>query len=745
MKISEARLKERLRKLLTSPLTMKEILTKLKVPSQDRKNMRRRIRAIADEGLIVKIKGNRYGLPDKMNLVTGVVQRHPDGFGFIIPDDPTESDVYVGWRGFNEAMHGDKVVCRVEHTRSDGRREGSVIRIIERAYEEIAGTFEGMRGGGYLVPLDRRIAQDIYIPAGSSMKARNGQAVVAKITEYPSKWRQPSGRVVRILGEPTDPAVEIEIEIVKHQLRSEFSAKVLNEAKRLSAPSKKDMNGRLDLRGRTIVTIDGETAKDFDDAVEVERLDGGWRLGVHIADVTHYVGEGCALDKEAEARGTSVYFPGTVIPMLPFELSNDLCSLNPKVDRLTLSCLMTFDKRGGMTGYEVHESVIRSAERMTYTAVAAILEKNDPDMKDRYSGLVGKFQMMEELAAVLRQRRMSAGALDFDLPEPEIILDVTGRPESIILAERNVAHRIIEEFMLSANKAVARYLMESEYPAIFRVHDKPDPVKLEVFKDFVAAFGLWMGKGGGVTAQKLQKILKAVEGRPEEKLITHIMLRSMKQARYSTENIGHFGLAFDHYTHFTSPIRRYPDLVVHRLLKDLVRKKRRDAHWAERLPKIADHCSMAERKAEDAERSVVKLRQTQYMAQHIGDEFDGIISGVTSFGFFVEIIEPLVEGLVRVTSMFDDYYHFDENGHALIGERTGKKYRLGDKVRIEVADVSVERRQIDFKLIGSLGEEEETRPKERVPRKTGKRPAGKKRVRGARKRREKKPLKRKRK
>ncbi|MBI5814192.1 MAG: ribonuclease R [Nitrospinae bacterium] len=694
-----------LKAILVSPLSMREILGGLKIPSAQRSLYRRRIRTISESGEVVRIKGGRYGLPEKMNLVTGMVQGHPEGFGFVIPDDPSQSDLFLSHRAFDEAMHGDKVVARVESVRPDGRREGRVIRVLDRAHETVVGTFERSRNAGYVVPFERRISRDIFIPPDATGGARQGQAVVAKIVEYPSKTRPSMGEITKVLGDADDPAVEIQIIVARYKLRSDFPHAAAHEAKSQHPPTAKDLTGRLDLRARPIVTIDGETAKDFDDAVEVERLENGdYKLGVHIADVSHYVKEGSALDKEAYKRGTSVYFPGSVIPMLPFELSNDLCSLNPKVDRLTLSCIMTFNPGGDLVDYHVAESVIRSVERMTYTAVAAIIENRDAAVTERYHGLVKNFRLMAELAGILRRKRAMNGALDFDLPEPQIILDVTGRPESIVVAERNVAHRLIEEFMLAANRTVAGHFIKSRYPAVFRVHDEPDPVKLEAFREFIQAFGFGIRPGDKITSRKLQGILEKMEGRPEEKLITHVMLRSMKQARYSTDNIGHFGLAFEHYTHFTSPIRRYPDLIVHRLLRDLMRKQRREEQWTAFLPKMADSTSAAERNADEAERQAVKLRQCQYMKERIGEEYDGVISGVIAFGFFVEAVATHVEGLVRITSIADDYYKFDEKGHALIGERTRKRFRLGDMVRIRVENVSVERRQIDFSLV-KKGEE----------------------------------------
>jgi len=705
MTVPDKNLKRSLEKLLTNPMSMREILRKLDVDKAERPRMRRSIKALAESGAIVRIKGNRYGLTEKMNLVTGITQGHRDGYGFLIPDDPKSDDLFLGANNFDEAMHGDRVVCRVESTRADGRREGKVIRILERAHEVVVGRFEKSKGGGYVAPFESRMSQNFFIPFGDTLKAKDGEAVIAEIAEYPSKAHQPLGRITKVLGDPGDPKVEIHIATARFHLRSEFPLSVISKARALKSPRDKDFKkGRLDLRDRPIVTIDGETAKDFDDAVEVEKLAGGeWRLGVHIADVSHYVTEGSPLDKEAYKRGVSVYLPGTVIPMLPFELSNVICSLNPKVDRLTMSCIMTINKNGDVIDYKIRESIIRSVERMTYGDVAAIVDKEDSALIARYGGLVENFRNMKTLAKLLQAKRRKNGAIDFDLPEPEVILDITGRPENIIRAERNVAHRIIEEFMLLANRTVAEHIVNRGYPAIHRVHDKPDPLKIEAFKEFVSAFGFRFGENDQVSSRNMQEVLASVSGKPEEKLITHVLLRSMKQARYSSESLGHFALGFSHYAHFTSPIRRYPDLIVHRALKEIIQKKKKPGAWSEKTEEIAEHCSSAGRTAEDAERDMVKLKQTQYMATRVGEKFDGIISGVTNFGFFVELNEPAVDGLVRVTTIHDDYYNYKESEHALVGERTGKRFRLGDPARIMVANVSTERRQIDFEWIGVNG------------------------------------------
>lgn len=722
MPLSEANFRKTIERLLTSPLTLREIMRRLKLKGDQRAQTRERIRALAADGFIVHIRGARYGLPEKMNLVTGVVQGHRDGYGFVIPDNAALPDVFIGARNFDEAMHGDRVVCRVESRRADGRAEGRVIRVLDRAHETLAGRFQEARGAGFVTPFETRIVQELFIPPGKTQGAMDGQAVVARILEHPAKQRQAQGEIIRVLGDPEDPSVELAIVTARYHLRAEFPPAALAEAAAATAPGEPDFAGRLDLRNLPLVTIDGESAKDFDDAVYLRRLPGGgWELTVSIADVAHYVAEDSALDSEAFTRGTSVYFPGTVIPMLPFELSNDICSLRPRVDRLTMSAVMTLDAGGEVVDYLIRDSVIRTVQRMTYTDVAAIIERRDPAVTARYAGLAPMFHDMAELAALLREKRAAAGAIDFDLPEPEVILDVTGRPENIIRAERNDAHRLIEEFMLLANRVVARHLVEKRYPSLHRVHDRPDPLKIEAFREFAATFGYRFASGAALTAKDMQRVLASVSGSPEEKLITHVLLRSMKQARYSAQGEGHFALAFDHYTHFTSPIRRYPDLIVHRTLKDLIHRRRRADHWKERLDRIAAQCSAAERNADEAERDVIKLRQTQHMATRIGETFEGIISGVTAFGFFVELADPAVEGLVRLTSLHDDYYIFDERNHKLTGERTGRVFRLGDLAHIRVTRAHVELRQIDFEWLGEPGapEPRAARPKrgERIKRK----------------------------
>ena len=716
MKITNQEILKFMRESVYRPLTMKELIKNFNISSENRNSFRTLIRGLASDGEIIKIKGNRFGLPEKMNLVTGVVQGHPDGYGFVIPEDGGE-DLFINPRNMREVMHGDKVICRAESAQKGGKKEGRIIRILERGHKTIVGIYEPSGHFGFVIPDDRRISHDIYIPFKYSGKANRGHAVITEITAYPMKNRNPEGRITEIIGYPDNPDVEIDIVLRKYDIPSKFPIDVLKEADAVQKDVTDDeITGRLDLRDKNIVTIDGEKAKDFDDAVYVERLNNGnYMLGVHIADVSHYVKEGNTLDNEAFKRGTSVYFPDRVIPMLPFQLSNEICSLKPKVDRLTLSALMEFDKYGELIDYRFDETVINSKERMTYTDVAEILNEvqssklkvSSMELKERYSYLLKDFYLMRELCEVLREKRMRRGSIDFDLPEPYIILDLMGKPENIIKAERNIAHKIIEEFMLVANETVAMHFMKQEIPALYRVHDEPDQSKIIELSEFVSNFGYHLkipvfkkGIESKFHPKRFQELLNSIRGKPEELLISTITLRHMKQARYSPENIGHFGLAFENYTHFTSPIRRYPDLIVHRLLKEIIKKKhipkKRLDIWEERLPKIAQHSSEKERTADAAENDIVELKRVQFMLEKTGDEYEGIISGVTSFGLFVELEEIFVEGLIHVSSMADDYYALNERDHSLIGRRTKKRFRMGDRVKVKVENVSLEKRRIDF-------------------------------------------------
>jgi ribonuclease R len=637
----------------------------------------------------------------KKSTVTGRLSCHRDGYGFVIPDDGGE-DLFIPARYLRENMHGDRVLASVEPRRKSVGREGRIVETLERGCRTIVGRYESSGAAAFVVPDEARITRNIALPPTARGGARDGETVVVEITAYPSGGHGPLGRVVEVLGQPDDPEVEVLAIVRKHGLPHRFPADVLAAAR--STPgdvTEEDRKGRVDLRGGTTVTIDGETARDFDDAVSVSREKGGAiRLRVSIADVSHYVKKDSPLDLEALNRGTSVYFPDRCIPMLPEILSNGICSLNPHEERLTVTAEMLFDLDGEMTDASFYPSVIRSDERLTYTEVREMLVDGNPDIIARYRGLVKDLRTMEELALRLREKRRRRGSIDFDLPEPEIVLDLQGRPESIGRAERNLAHSIIEEFMLAANEAVAAHITERGVPCLYRVHEPPDPLKLKDFRDFIKPLGVsFRMKGDKVAPGELQKLLVAVDGRPEEKMVNEVLLRCMKQARYAAENIGHFGLASPCYLHFTSPIRRYPDLVVHRILKSLLSggmKKRDEKELAARMPDIAELTSRRERTAMEAEREIVDLKKLQYMEDRVGETFDGFITGVTSYGCFVELSEFLVEGLVHVSALGDDFYRLLEKQHTLVGERSGKKYRIGDRVRVRVDAVSRGKKRIEL-------------------------------------------------
>jgi ribonuclease R len=702
-----------LKNRLDHPATIRELMRLLKVPRAARPALRRRLKSLVADGAIVETKRGLYGLPEKMDLLVGRVLMHPSGYAFVEPESRREDldgDIYVAGPHVNEAMHGDRVVVRIERPREDGRAEGRIIRILERRSAALVGRFDvdDRTGMAFVVPFDRRMVMDVHVPRSDTRSAEPGQMVTVEITRWPTPSRGPVGRVVEVLGDVDAPGVDTRIVIRKHGIPDVHSEVAIDEARRLGrAVRPRDVEGRTDFRGRPTVTIDGEHARDFDDAITIEKLDSGhYWLGVHIADVAHYVGEGSLLDEEAYDRATSVYFPDRAVHMFPEELATGLCSLNPNVDRLVQSCLMEVDRHGNVVRAEFHDGVINSDARMTYTEVNAILTDRDPAVRARYGALVPMFELMHELYEILHGRRRRRGSIDFDLPEPEVLLDAQGLIENIIAAERNVAHRLIEEFMLLANETVARELDDHDAPTLFRVHEPPDPLKVAEFEEFVATLGYSLAApADGVRPRHFQKLVERIHGTPEERPIAFLMLRTMQKARYDPANLGHFGLAATCYTHFTSPIRRYPDLVVHRALRDLRQARLTEEQLQERteeLPEIARHTSDMERRADEAERELVQWKKVRFMADKVGDEFDGYITGVAPFGLFVELADHFVEGMVHVSSMADDFYRFVERGHVLRGETTHKAYRLGDRVRVQVVRVDLERRQIDLGLLEIL-------------------------------------------
>jgi ribonuclease R len=705
--LNHEQLLQLIRDKLDHPATPRELLQRLKLPRQQRPTLTKLLADLVESGALVETRGNRFGLPDRMNLVVGRVVTHPRGFGFVVPDRPLEDvkgDLFIAGGNLNQAMHGDRVVARIERI-SDNRAEGRILKILERGSTTVVGKFDVDGSGlGFVVPFDRRLIVDVHIPSGEHLEAKPGDMVVVEITRWPTPARGPLGRVTNVLGDIDEPGVDNEIIIRKYGIPDEHSPEAVEAARRIgTSVREKDLRDRTDFRPVVTVTIDGEHARDFDDAITLEQLTNGhYWLGVHIADVAHYVQEGSTLDEEAYDRGTSVYFPDRAVHMFPSELSTGLCSLNPHVDRLVQSCLMEVDRKGTVVRYELHDGVIHSNARMTYTEVNAILTDRDPETIERYKELVPLFETMHELFEILNKRRHRRGSIDFDLKQPEVVLDDAGMVEAIIAAERNVAHRLIEEFMLLANETVAQHLDDHEVPTLYRIHEHPDPLKVEEFEEFVTTLGYSLGAPpNDVKPRHFQKLVEKMRGTPEEKPIAFLMLRTMQKARYDPQNLGHFGLAAKSYTHFTSPIRRYPDLIVHRTLREArhgVMNEDRKDELVDDLPEIARHTSERERRADDAERELVQWKKVRFMADKVGDEFDGYITGVTAFGLFIELIEHFVEGLVHVATMADDYYRFVERAHTLRGENTGRVYRLGDKVKVQVIKVDMERRQVDLGL-----------------------------------------------
>ncbi|MBU8906690.1 ribonuclease R [Desertibacillus haloalkaliphilus] len=701
------------------PLTVTELEEAFQITdSSEFKDFVKVLNHMEDEGLIVRTRSNRYGVPEKMNLVKGKVQGNAKGFAFILPELEGERDIYVSQSELAGAMNGDIVLVRLQPKSSGARPEGTVVRIIERGVKQTVGTYVDSDSYGFVIADDKRIANDIFIPKGAEGGAVDGHKVVIEITKYPEGRMSAEGKVVEILGHKNDPGIDILSIIYKHGIPQEFPKEVIDQANEV--PDEIDpaeLENRRDLREETIVTIDGADAKDLDDAVAVEKLDNGnYKLGVHIADVSYYVEEGSPIDEEALERATSVYLVDRVIPMIPHRLSNGICSLNPQVDRLTLSCEMEITPAGQVVGHDIFQSVIRTNERMTYSDVRKILEGEDEEVLKRYEDLIPFFKQMGELAEILRKKRFERGAIDFDFKEAKVLVDEEGKPTDVVIRERSIAERLIEEFMLAANETIAEHFHWMKVPFVYRIHEDPDSEKLAKFLEFITNFGYVVrGSANTVHPRALQELLEEVRGEPEETVISTVMLRSMQQAKYDPNSVGHFGLSTEFYTHFTSPIRRYPDLIVHRLIRRYLIEGKVDEteqeKWKERLPEITKHASEMERRAVDAERETDEVKKAQYMEDKIGETFEGLISGVTNFGIFVEL-DNTIEGLVHVSYLTDDYYHYDERQYAMIGERTGNVFRIGDEIEIRVVNVNVDEASIDFEVVGM----KERKPREKKAR-----------------------------
>lgn len=663
---------------------------------------------LEEDGYIGKTKKGKIASPKSMGYFVGKFVSHRKGFGFVESDEEYTQDLFIPAADVNGAMHNDRVVAEITKPATDERRaEGAIIKVLEREITKVVGEFQSNKTFGFVIADEKKFNQDIYIPKKYFSGAKDGDKVVVQITIWPQAGRKPEGKIIEVLGPKGEKEVEILSIIRAHGLPEEFPKKVLEEAQKVAVPiSQEEIDRRLDIRDLNIFTIDGEDAKDLDDAISIERLsNGNFKLGVHIADVTHYVHEKSKLDKEALKRATSVYLVDTVIPMLPKTLSNGVCSLNPHEDKLTLSVFMEIDRKGNVKQYDIKETIINSKARMTYTEVSDILEHDDEELKAKYSHVVEEFKIAEVLAKILMERRNRRGAIDFDFPEAKIILTPEGKVSDIKEYERRISNRIIEEFMLITNETVAEHYFWLNIPFVYRIHETPSAEKMQELGKFVSTFGYTIkGDLEEVHPKSLQSIISAIKGKREEEAISTIMLRSLKQARYSPECSGHFGLAAQYYSHFTSPIRRYPDLQIHRIMKEhlnnKINKKRQ-----EQLVNIVDYASTQsserERAADLAERDVKDYYKAVYMEDKVGEEFDGVVSSVTSFGMFIELPNT-VEGLSRLANMGDDYYIYDEMTYTIIGERTRKTYRIGDPVRIKVANINVDLREIDFKILYKL-------------------------------------------
>jgi ribonuclease R len=761
--VTDANVLEHIARLPHARATFKQLVRELGSKLASREELENTLDRLIERGQLVEVRSGHFVVTRfSREYAVGRLNMHRDGYGFLIPDHPIEGlkgDVYVPRESAQAAMHGDRVVVRIARIERDGRADGEIVKVLRRAHQTVVGEFRIRKRGNFVAPHDERIRQWIQIPAGMELPSAalsrdrvgvtpvdvkspedlDGMVVNVEILEFPEGGEYAVGRVIEILGRPDDFGVDVEIIIRKHHIPHHFPPEVLEQAQNFSNVIREDeLAGRQDYRALDIVTIDGQSARDFDDAVWVDRLPNGhYALQVHIADVSHYVKPGSPIDEEAFLRGTSVYFPDRAVPMLPLELSTEICSLKPNVDRLVLSVELEIDRRGDIIAQRFGRGVIRSAERMTYTDVHALLE-GDAALRERYARLISRFELMRELALVLNQKRIRRGAIDFDMPEPLIEFDEFGEMAGVSRSPRNIAHRLIEEFMLSANEAVASHLEQLEIASIFRIHEKPDPKRVLEFEEIATHFGYSLGIGAvpvkkfrtqpmrrrdgkmvrkeiviaddslSISSRNYQKLIAQIEGKPEERILSYLMLRSLKQARYSADNRGHFALAATSYTHFTSPIRRYPDLIVHRIL-DASLDGKRDLIAPERLELIAHDCSETERRAADAERELVEWKKARFMESRVGDEFRGLITSTTRFGFFVELENLFVEGLVPIDTLPGDRYMFQENVRKIVGQRTRREFSIGDTVNVMLDRVD----PVEHKLQFSLVEPPKTRKKGR--------------------------------
>lgn len=683
------------------PMKLKELAIMLQVPKESRRELKQILESLEADGKIRVTQKGKY-VKGEAKTLRGEYQAHPRGFGFVVLEDGTE-DIFIAEEDQNGAFHGDQVEVLLKSASEGKRREGKIVKILSHGTTRLVGYFQRNKNFGFVLPDNTRFIKDVFVPLERSKGAVTGHKVVVELTSYGGENKKPEGKVVEIIGHINDPGTDILSIVKRYDLPMEFPVKVLNQAERCGdsiIPA--DMAGRKDIRSWQTVTIDGEDAKDLDDAISIRKDGDNYILGVHIADVSNYVQEGSALDREAYERGTSVYLVDRVIPMLPHALSNGICSLNAGVDRLAVSCIMTVNPKGEIVDHEIAESVICVDERMSYTSVKKILEDHEEEECKKYQNLVPMFELMEELAGILRAKRKKRGSIDFDFPETRMVLDQEGHPVDIKPYDRNVATKIIEDFMLAANETVAEEYFWQEIPFVYRTHESPDEEKMKKLATFINNFGHSLHiSNNEVRPKEIQKLLAKVEGTPEETMISRLALRSMKQAKYTPENTGHFGLAAPYYCHFTSPIRRYPDLQIHRIIKENLRgrmNEQRRVHYASILEEVAKQSSERERRAEEAERETVKLKKVEYMEERIGEEFEGVVSGITKWGVYVELPNT-IEGLVHVTNMHDDHYDYYEDRYEMIGEHTGKAYKLGQEVAIRVIGVDHLQRTIDFEFV----------------------------------------------